>query len=105
MVFENELFSPDFGQRVGISTGACTLSSATTWTCIVTLLFNLGQIMLEGKYFEDVESSVLAITGGTDFFLGATGAAMVIFPRGDGNIPIFEFRINLILTDFNAMTR
>lgn len=104
MVFENELFSSDFGQRVGVSTGSCVLSSVETWTCVITLLFNLGQIMLEGRYFQSLESSVIAVTGGTDFFLGATGAAMVIFPLPPTDlteIPVFEFRINLILTDFN----
>jgi hypothetical protein len=78
--------------EVGMSGGVCTVTEALppydvlTYQCVVTLrLRRQGQITLQGlnevQGMDDPGPFRLAITGGTREFRGASGEAVVRFPR------------------------
>jgi hypothetical protein len=75
------------GREAGMSGGVCTVTEAvppyTTLTlhCVATLSLRGGQITLQGlievETMEDFSSNVVAITGGTGRYIGASGEARV----------------------------
>ena len=93
LTFANEVFDADDKAKVGTDQGICFRTlPGKAWECFWTLTLDKGQITVEGPFL-DSGDSVLAITGGTGEFAGATGE-MALSPRGtDGKAYNFSDRI------------
>ena len=73
LTFANEVFDADDKAKVGTDQGICFCTlPGKAWECFWTLTLDKGQITVEGPFL-DSGDSVLAITGGTGEFAGATG--------------------------------
>ena len=73
LTFANEVFDADDKNKVGTDQGICFRTLVgKAWECFWTLSLDKGQITVEGPFL-DAGDSVLAITGGTGEFAGATG--------------------------------
>ena len=73
LTFANEVFDADDKAKVGTDQGICFRTlPGKAWECFWTLSLEKGQITVEGPFL-DSGNSVLAITGGTGEFAGATG--------------------------------
>ncbi len=73
LTFANEVYDADDKDKVGSDQGICFRTVAgKAWECFWTLSLDKGQLTVEGPFY-DAGDSVLAITGGTGDFAGATG--------------------------------
>ena len=73
LTFANEVYDADDKNKVGSDQGICFRTLVgKAWECFWTLSLDKGQITVEGPFL-DAGDSVLAITGGTGDFAGATG--------------------------------
>ena len=73
LTFANEVYDADDKDKVGSDQGICFRTVAgKAWECFWTLSLDKGQLTVEGPFY-DAGNSVLAITGGTGEFAGATG--------------------------------
>lgn len=73
LTFANEVYDADDKDKVGSDQGICFRTVAgKSWECFWTLSLDKGQLTVEGPFY-DAGDSVLAITGGTGEFAGATG--------------------------------
>jgi len=93
LTFANEVYDADDKNKVGSDQGICFRTLVgKAWECFWTLSLDKGQITVEGPFL-DAGDSVLAITGGTGDFAGATGD-MALKARGtDGKAYDFIYRI------------
>ena len=92
LTFANEVFDADDKNKVGTDQGVCLRAPpGKAWECFWTISLGKGQITVGP--FLDSGNSVLAITGGTGAFAGATGD-MLLSARGtDGKAYNFTYRI------------
>ena len=92
LTFANEVYDADDKNKVGSDQGICFRTLVgKAWECFWTLSLDKGQITVEGPFRR--RHSVLAITGGTGEFAGATGD-MALKARGtDGKAYDFIYRI------------
>ena len=74
LVFANPVFDADNQQQVGTDQGWCirTTVAGGAWECTWTLFLPQGQIVVQGPFLDNGDST-LAIIGGTGEFSGATG--------------------------------
>lgn len=73
LVFANQIYDESNEELIGSDQGSCVRTvPGTSYECAWTLTLDDGQIMVQGP-FVDGENSVLAITGGTGAYVGATG--------------------------------
>ena len=75
LTFHNPVFNENNADRVGRDQGECVRidPAGGTWECRwITWIDGRGSLTVEGPFF-DTRDSVLAITGGTGGFRGATG--------------------------------
>jgi len=73
LTFANEVYDADDKSKVGSDQGICFRTvPGKAWECFWTLSLDKGQLTVEGPFY-DAADSVLAITGGTGDFAGATG--------------------------------
>jgi allene oxide cyclase len=80
LTFANEVYDKDNKTKVGSDSGWCIRTVAKkSWECFWTLQLDKGSITVHGPFL-DAGDSMLAITGGTGGFSGATGE-MKLHPR------------------------
>jgi len=73
LTFANEVYDADDKDKIGSDQGICFRTVVgKAWECFWTLSLDKGQLTVEGPFY-DAGDSVLAITGGTGEFAGATG--------------------------------
>jgi Allene oxide cyclase len=73
LTFANEVFDADDKNKIGNDQGICFRTVVgKAWECFWTLTLDKGQLTVEGPFFDNGDS-VLAVTGGTGEFAGATG--------------------------------
>jgi allene oxide cyclase len=73
LAFANELFDATDREVVGRSQGSCVrVDVGAAWECTWTNLLPAGSIVVQGPFY-DAADSVLAITGGTGAYAGASG--------------------------------
>lgn len=93
LTFANEVFDADNKNKVGSDQGICFRTvPGKAWECFWTLSLDKGQITVEGPFL-DAGDSVLAITGGTGEFAGATGDMALSAIGTDGKAYNFVYRI------------
>ena len=93
LTFANEVFDADDKNKVGTDQGICFRTvPGKAWECFWTLSLDKGQITVEGPFL-DSGDSVLAITGGTGEFAGATGDMALSAIGTDGKAYNFVYRI------------
>ena len=92
LTFANEVYDADDKNKVGSDQGICFRTLVgKAWECFWTISLDKGQITVEGPFL-DAGDSVLAITGGTGDFAGATGD-MALKARGtDGKAYDFIYK-------------
>jgi len=82
LTFTNELYDEANKTLVGHDDGWCVRTVVgQSWECFWTAIFDKGQIVVEGPYY-DTKDSVLAITGGTGAYASARGE-MKLHARND----------------------
>lgn len=73
LAFSNELYDEGNAEVLGRSQGACTrVEVGAAWECTWTNMLPNGSLVVQGPFY-DAADSVLAITGGTGDYAGATG--------------------------------
>jgi allene oxide cyclase len=74
LTFVNPVFNQADTRRVGHDEGFCMRLdvSAGTWECLWTTFLPLGEITVQGPFY-DTRNSILAITGGTGAYQTARG--------------------------------
>ena len=75
--YANPIYDSDNEKRIGTDNGFCirtVTGDEGAWECAWTTTLEEGQIIVEGPFY-DTEDSVVAITGGTGDYAGATGEA------------------------------
>jgi hypothetical protein len=93
LTFANEVFDADDKNKVGSDQGVCFRTlPGKAWECFWTLSLDKGQITVEGPFL-DSGDSVLAITGGTGEFAGATGDMALSAIGTEGKAYNFVYRI------------
>jgi hypothetical protein len=89
LTFANDIFDAANKQHVGTDQGYCVrVMVGKSFECFWTLLLSDGQITVEGPFY-DTADSVLAITGGTGAYAGASGE-MHLHAR-DANGSAYDF--------------
>lgn len=94
LTFANEVFDADDKNKIGNDQGICFRTVAgKAWECFWTLTLDKGQLTVEGPFF-DSGDSVLAVTGGTGEFAGATGdmALSAYGSKGDAYTFIYKLK-------------
>lgn len=87
LAFSNEIYDADDANVVGTSQGSCVRTApGAAWECTWTNTLDNGSIVVQGPFY-DAKDSVLAITGGTGDYAGASGE-MELKARDDGK---FDF--------------
>ena len=93
LTFANEVFDADDKTKIGTDQGVCFRTlPGKAWECFWTVSLDKGQITVEGPFL-DSGDSVLAITGGTGEFAGATGEMALSAIGTDGKAYNFTYRI------------
>ncbi len=93
LTFANEVFDADDKTKIGTDQGVCFRTlPGKAWECFWTVSLDKGQITVEGPFL-DSGDSVLAITGGTGEFAGATGDMALSAIGTDGKAYNFTYRI------------
>ena len=93
LTFANEVFDADNKNKIGTDQGICFRTvPGKAWECFWTVSLDKGQITVEGPFL-DSGDSVLAITGGTGEFAGATGDMALSAIGTDGKAYNFIYRI------------
>ena len=94
LTFANEIFDKDNAIKLGTDSGWCIrVTPGQSWECFWTLMLADGQITVEGPFL-DAGDSVLAVTGGTGKYAGASGE-MALHARNDKGT---EYDFNYKLT-------
>lgn len=96
-VFSEDLYKR--GKRVGSDHGECVLTRMQgqdgTFQCNVTAVFRKGQLTIQGAFSfseeEEQQPFVLAVTGGTGAFKGASGV-VVVDETGDTSTLTFKLK-------------
>ena len=93
LTFANEVYDADDKDKIGTDQGICFRTVVgKAWECFWTLSLDKGQLTVEGPFY-DSGDSVLAITGGTGEFAGATGDMLLSAKGTDGKAYYFTYRI------------
>lgn len=93
LAFGNDVYDADDATVVGSDQGSCVRTKpGKAWDCSITIILSDGSIVVHGPFY-DAEDSVLAITGGTGKYSGATGE-MELKARDNGTKFEFVFNIN-----------
>lgn len=73
LTFTNEIFDKGNSTKLGTDSGWCIRTApGKSWECFWTLSLEKGSITVHGPFL-DSGDSVLAITGGTGQYVGASG--------------------------------
>ncbi len=73
LTFTNEVFDKDNKAKVGTSGGWCIRTAVgKSWECFWTTAFEKGSITVHGPFLDGADS-MLAVTGGTGAYSGASG--------------------------------
>jgi allene oxide cyclase len=93
LTFHNNIFNSANTRRVARDQGFCVRISPTdgSWECMWTTFLALGQVTVEGPYYDN-HNSVLAITGGTRAYRNARGS-MDLLSRDGGKEYDFIFHV------------
>jgi len=82
LTFANDIYDAHNKFMVGSNDGYCLRTVVgKTWECAWSTKLDGGLITVQGP-FHDGKDSMLAITGGTGIYVGATGQ-MLLHPRND----------------------
>ena len=93
LTFANEVFDADDKGKIGTDQGICFRTVVgKAWECFWTLSLDKGQLTVEGPFY-DAGDSVLAITGGTGEFAGATGDMALSAHGTEGTAYDFTYHI------------
>lgn len=91
IAFANDVYDETNTDQIGTDQGSCVLTvPGEAYECAWTLTLEEGQIMVQGPFFENSDST-LAITGGTGAFLGVSGQ-LTVRPLSDTELEFtYEF--------------
>lgn len=93
LTFANEVFDAKNQAKAGSDLGYCVrVTPGKVFACVFTLILPKGQIMAEGPFF-DTDNSVMAITGGTGAYAGASGEMALHARDKDGKEFDFTYRM------------
>ena len=93
LTFANEVYDADDKDKIGSDQGICFRTVVgKAWECFWTLSLDKGQLTVEGPFY-DSGDSVLAITGGTGEFAGATGDMALSARDPEGKAYNFMYHI------------
>ena len=75
LTFHNEVYDEDDVSKIGAVQGLCTRMSPKqgTWECSGTTSLEGGQITFEGPFFDDTNTVLAAVNGGTGVYENARG--------------------------------
>ena len=93
LTWTNDVFDAADKLKVGTDQGFCIrVAAGRSYECSWTTTLAGGQIMVEGPFY-DAGDSILAVTGGTGKYSGATGE-MLLHSR-DAKGSEYDFRFSL----------
>jgi allene oxide cyclase len=94
LTFNNPVFNVANTRKVGHDEGFCTRIAPRQgiWECLWTTFLKLGQITVQGPYY-DTRNSVLSITGGTGAYRDSRGE-MLLRSRDGGKEYDFIFKLS-----------
>ncbi len=91
--FANPVYDENNAAQVGTDNGFCLRTAAPgAWECVWTVTLSDGQLTVEGPFF-DASDSVLAITGGTGAYKGASGQMTLHARNAQGTEFDFTYEI------------
>lgn len=91
--FGNPVYDAENATQVGTDQGFCVRTVVgKAWECVWTVTLEDGQITVEGPFF-DAADSVMAITGGTGAYMGASGQMKLHARNAEGTE--FDFTYEL----------
>ena len=91
--YANPIFDAANEERIGSDNGFCIRSVVgDAWECAWTTTLDDGQIIVEGPFYGDRDSTV-AITGGTGAYEGASGEMDLHYRDPEGNEYDFIFHV------------
>ena len=94
LTFANDVYDETNTTKVGTDNGWCIRTViGRVWECFWTMVLADGQVTVEGP-FHDVGDSTLAVTGGTDRYVGAKGS-LKMHPRNPKGTE-YEFTYMLV---------
>ena len=94
IVFGNPVYDETNLDQVGVDQGSCVLAvPGIAYECSWTLILEDGQIVVQGPINVDGSESVLAITGGTGAYNGASGEMLLEEIDDEGNENRFTYNL------------
>jgi len=94
LAFANPVFDSANKKQVGTDNGQCVRTAVgKAWECIWTVSLAGGQVTVEGPFY-DSKDSVLAVTGGTDEYKGASGQMTLHARDAEGTEYDFTYEVN-----------
>jgi hypothetical protein len=95
LTFHNKVFNASNTRQVGRDQGQCVRIDPRrgTWECNYTVIFDGGNVTVEGPFYDSRDTSTFSVTGGTGRFRNVRGE-LVLHPRGSG--AAFDFLLRLI---------
>jgi len=94
LTFANEVYDEKNETLVGTDNGFCVRTAVgKAWECFWTLTLADGQITVAGPFY-DAADSVLAVTGGTGAYAGASGQMALHARDAAGSAYDFVYDVN-----------
>ena len=95
LAFGNPIYDADDASQIGRDEGGCfRTNSGVAWECTWTTILDGGSLVVQGPFNDDGSDSILAITGGTGSYVGASGEMTLHFRDVKGTK--FDFSYKLI---------
>ena len=93
LTFHNKVYNASNTRVVGRDQGQCVRIAPArgTWECNFTTILDGNGVTVEGPFYDNRDTSVFSVTGGTGRFRNARGQ-LVLHPRSGG----FDFIFHLI---------
>jgi allene oxide cyclase len=93
LVFANPVYDAANKTQLGTDQGYCVrVAVGKSWECFWTLILKDGQVTSEGPFY-DTGDSIMAVTGGTGKYAGATGALKLHARDAQGSSYDFKYEL------------
>ncbi|MBY0442629.1 MAG: hypothetical protein K2Q25_10935 [Mycobacteriaceae bacterium] len=93
LTFANDVFDATNTTQMGSDQGVCIrVVPGVSWDCRWTLILSDGQVMVQGPYFDQADST-LTIVGGTGRYVDAAGEMELTHIVPDDSSYLFTYHI------------
>jgi allene oxide cyclase len=94
LTFGNAIYDASNTHAVGRDQGTCFRTNpGLSWECTYTTILGVGNITVQGPFYDDLRDSELSITGGTGRYANARGSLTLHARDAAGSAFTFTFHI------------